>query len=43
MDALAHLSPEVQELRKWVTEVGLGEAVAAYRVPATTPLEVSGD
>jgi enoyl-CoA hydratase len=43
MDALAHLSPEVQELRKWVAEVGLGEAVAAYRVPATTPLRPSGD
>jgi enoyl-CoA hydratase len=40
MDALLHLSPEVSELRRWVGEVGLGEAVAAYRVAATTPLEV---
>jgi len=43
MDALSHLSPEVQELRRWVGEVGLKEALAAHRVPPTTPLELSPD
>jgi enoyl-CoA hydratase len=43
MDALVHLSPEVQDLRRWVSEVGLGEAVAAYRVAPTNPLELSRD
>jgi enoyl-CoA hydratase len=41
MDALLHLSPDVVELRRWVGEVGLAEAVAAHRVAATTPLEAS--
>jgi enoyl-CoA hydratase len=38
MDALLHLSPAVLDLREWIAEVGLKEALAAYRVPPTTPL-----
>lgn len=38
MDALLHLTPSVLELRRWVAEVGMKEAIAAYRVPPTTPL-----
>jgi enoyl-CoA hydratase len=38
MDALLHTSPQVIDLRKWIAEVGLKEAIASYRVPATTPL-----
>jgi enoyl-CoA hydratase len=38
MDALLHMSPAVIELREWIAEVGLERALAAYRVPATTPL-----
>ena len=38
MDTLLHLAPEVRELRKWVGEVGLGEAIKRYQVPPTTPL-----
>ena len=38
MDALLHLTPAVTELRAWVASVGLKEAIAAYRVPSTTPL-----
>ncbi|HWI73935.1 MAG TPA: enoyl-CoA hydratase-related protein [Baekduia sp.] len=38
MDALLHLSPSVVELRRWIADVGLAEAMAEYRVPRTTPL-----
>jgi enoyl-CoA hydratase len=38
MDTLLHLAPEVRELRKWVGEVGLGEAIEKYKVPPSTPL-----
>lgn len=38
MDALLHLTPDVIELKKWIGEVGLKEAIAAYRSPPTTPL-----
>jgi enoyl-CoA hydratase len=38
MDTLLHLAPEVRELRKWVGEVGLGEAIKHYKVPPSTPL-----
>jgi hypothetical protein len=38
MDTLLHLAPEVRELRKWVGEVGLGEAIKRYKVPPSTPL-----
>lgn len=38
MDALLHLTPSVLELRGWVAEVGLKEAIAAYRSPPSTPL-----
>jgi enoyl-CoA hydratase len=38
MDTLLHLAPEVRELRKWVGEVGLAEAIKRYRVPPSTPL-----
>jgi enoyl-CoA hydratase len=38
MDTLLHLSPEVREVRKWVGEVGLGEAIKKYKVPPSTPL-----
>ncbi|PBC47905.1 crotonase [Rhodococcus sp. ACS1] len=33
MDALLHLSPSVAEVRRFVAEVGLKGAIAAYRVP----------
>ncbi|HSW18646.1 MAG TPA: enoyl-CoA hydratase-related protein [Ramlibacter sp.] len=42
MDALLHLTPSVVELRKWVADVGLKEALAAFRCPPTTPLTVPG-
>ena len=38
MDALLHTSPAVAEVRRWVSEVGLKDAMAAYRGPSTTPL-----
>jgi enoyl-CoA hydratase/carnithine racemase len=38
MDALSHLTPAVAELRAWIAEVGLKEAMAAFRVQPTTPL-----
>lgn len=38
MDALLHLTPSVVKLREWVADVGLKEALAAYRCPPTTPL-----
>ena len=38
MDALLHLTPDVLELKKWIGEVGLKAAIAAYRSPPTTPL-----
>lgn len=38
MDTLLHLAPEVRELRKWVGEVGLAEAIKRYKVPPSTPL-----
>jgi len=38
MDALLHLTPSVLELRKWVAEVGLKQAIAAYRCAPTSPL-----
>ena len=43
MDTLLHLAPEVRELRKWVGEVGLGEAIKAYTVPPSTPLRPLSD
>jgi enoyl-CoA hydratase len=41
MDALLHLTPAVIELRRWIGEVGLKEAMAAFRVASTTPLTLS--
>jgi enoyl-CoA hydratase len=41
MDALLHTSPAVLDVRRWVSEVGLKEAIAHYRTPATTPLTVT--
>lgn len=38
MDALLHMTPSVVELRRWVADVGLKEAMAAFRCPPTTPL-----
>jgi enoyl-CoA hydratase/carnithine racemase len=38
MDALLHTSPAVAELRRWISEVGLKEAMAAYRGPNTAAL-----
>lgn len=38
MDALLHLSPAVLELKQWVGEVGLKQAIASFRSPPTTPL-----
>jgi enoyl-CoA hydratase len=40
MDALLHTAPAVTELRQWIGEVGLKEAIASFRVPPTTPLTV---
>ena len=36
--APAHLTRRRCELREWIGEVGMKEAIAAYRVPPTTPL-----
>jgi enoyl-CoA hydratase len=41
MDALLHTSPAVLDLRAWIAEVGLREAMASYRVPRTSPLTVT--
>lgn len=41
MDTLLHFSTPVVELKKWIEEVGLKQAMAHYRVPSTTPLTVS--
>lgn len=38
MDALLHLTPAVLELRQWIAQVGLKEAIASYRSPPSTPL-----
>jgi enoyl-CoA hydratase len=38
MDALLHTVPAVTELRAWIADVGLKEAMAAFRVPPSTPL-----
>jgi enoyl-CoA hydratase len=38
MDALLHNSPDVLALREQIAVKGLKETIAAYRVPATTPL-----
>lgn len=38
MDALAHLTPAIGELREQIRERGVKEMIAAYRVPPTTPL-----
>jgi enoyl-CoA hydratase len=38
MDTLLHLAPEVLEVRKWMGEVGLGDAIKKYKVPPSTPL-----
>jgi enoyl-CoA hydratase len=37
-DALLHMTPSVLELRKWIGEVGMKDAIAAYRSPPSTPL-----
>lgn len=41
MDALLHLTPAVLELKEWIGQVGLKEAMAAFRVASTSPLTVS--
>lgn len=41
MDALLHLTPAVLELKAWIGQVGLKEAMAAFKVPPTTPLSAS--
>jgi enoyl-CoA hydratase len=41
MDALLHASPAVVELREWIAQVGLRNALDAYRVARTTPLTVT--
>ncbi|MES2512376.1 MAG: enoyl-CoA hydratase-related protein [Pseudomonadota bacterium] len=38
MDALLHMTPSVLELREWIKEVGMKDAIAAYRSPPSTPL-----
>lgn len=39
MDALAHQSEQVRDVRRHAAQVGLKEAIATYRSPRTTPLE----
>ena len=41
MDALLHLTPAVLELKAWIGQVGLKEAIAAFKVAPTTPLSGS--
>jgi enoyl-CoA hydratase len=43
MDALLHGSPAVRDLRQWIAEVGMREALDAFRMSATTPLDVGVD
>jgi enoyl-CoA hydratase len=43
MDALAHLSPQVAEVRRHVADVGLKAAIATYVSPRTTPLTGAED
>jgi enoyl-CoA hydratase len=38
MDALLHTTPAVVQLKEWIAQVGLKEAMAAYRVKPSTPL-----
>ncbi len=38
MDALLHTTAAVVNLKQWIGQVGLKEAMAAYRVAPTTPL-----
>lgn len=38
MDALLHLTPAVLDLKAWIAEVGLKEAIQAFRSRPTTPL-----
>ena len=38
MDALLHTTPAVIKLKEWIAQVGLKEAMAAYRVRPSTPL-----
>ena len=42
MDTLAHLTPEVGELRQWMREVGLDEAVRKYRCDPTEWISTQG-
>lgn len=41
MDTLLHFSTPVVELKQWIAQVGLKQAMAHYRVQSTTPLTVS--
>lgn len=38
MNALLHLSPEVAQLRQWISEVGLKKAIETFRSEPTSPL-----
>jgi len=38
MNALLHLSPEVTQLRQWISEVGLKKAIETFRSEPTSPL-----
>jgi enoyl-CoA hydratase len=40
MDALAHLCPSVAEIRAWIADVGLKEAIASFGQPATAGEDV---
>ncbi|MBA2813848.1 enoyl-CoA hydratase/isomerase family protein [Streptomyces sp. KM273126] len=44
MDALLHLSPSVAQMRAWIGEVGLKEAIASFRRdPEATPEPIGKD
>jgi enoyl-CoA hydratase len=38
MNALLHMAPSVVELRRWIGEVGLKQAIEAFRVEPSSPL-----
>ena len=42
MDALAHLTPAVTELREQIRAQGVRETIASFNVPSTTPLLSQG-
>ncbi len=39
MDALLHTSPDVVKVKNLIEQIGIKEAIKAFRVPSTSPLE----